>query len=570
MRSDNGGVAIALATLLSTYALKYFSLEPTMYGIFYSSFYSGIDSVINSVDFKTLNISDYISRWNIFVVIALYIVYCYAGSVINYIKKWFNRDINYITLDIYNMSDINTFIEYRDNFREFYSIADEVEFGNPELLVGSKEYNRTYEVSDMSYFKKSADDSVITFEDKNFDIKGYYMWKKVSVKFDVGKENVQKQINLPYIQLCIEKKGNADVTKYFDDLEKKCDEMQNDQIRLYHVKVIKDGSDEIHENEYLMYKGKKRPIEELEKKYINPFFHKERSRLWNMAKQIQHDPESFYEIGQTPRMGLLLWGPPGTGKSSFAFRIAMSLNRHIISVDLRSIKNKHEIYKIMRKPCVNGEYLNPKDVVFIFDEFDLTVLELYHKKNKMSNVISTWITHLNSEKNKLSTDKPDIKEDKVPIIDDEESESDKKTSKNYTIESFGYDTQDLSLEDLLEIFQGPVPLEGSIIISTTNKFKEILELCPALFRPGRLTPVYFGVTDLYNLNEVSKYFFNKEIDLEKYPDMESKLKTLEIPTSQIIDWAAASKFNYSNIDNNTTSIDSKWEEFIGNVINFKP
>ena len=54
------------------------------------------------------------------------------------------------------------------------------------------------------------------------------------------------------------------------------------------------------------------------------------------------------------------------------------------------------------------------------------------------------------------------------------------------------DEGEFQLEDLLEILQGPVPREGQIIIATTNKFDEIKNECPALFRPGRLTPIEFG------------------------------------------------------------------------------
>ena len=94
---------------------------------------------------------------------------------------------------------------------------------------------------------------------------------------------------------------------------------------------------------------------------------------------------------------------------------------------------------------------------------------------------------------------------------------------------------ELMLDDLLEIIQGPVPKNGSIIIATTNKYEEIKELCPALFRPGRLTPVLFDYADKYTVNEMCKHFYNKElkekIDIYKY----------KISPSQLIQFVTESK-----------------------------
>ncbi len=48
--------------------------------------------------------------------------------------------------------------------------------------------------------------------------------------------------------------------------------------------------------------------------------------------------DCFVLARQTPAAAFLLHGPPGTGKSAFAARVAKALQRHLISVDLRNIK----------------------------------------------------------------------------------------------------------------------------------------------------------------------------------------------------------------------------------------
>jgi hypothetical protein len=111
---------------------------------------------------------------------------------------------------------------------------------------------------------------------------------------------------------------------------------------------------------------------------------------------------------------------------------------------------------------------------------------------------------------------------------------------NISIENFGYDTNDLNLEDLLEIFQGPVPLEGSIIIATTNKYEEIRRMCPALFRANRLTPVKCDYLDNKTLSEITKYFFNKNVKWSK--DVRKK----NIATCTVLEIAYEAKFNNEN------------------------
>jgi hypothetical protein len=220
----------------------------------------------------------------------------------------------------------------------------------------------------------------------------------------------------------------------------------------------------------------------------------------------------------------------------------------------------------------------------MFDEFDLTVKELHAKKKKTSNIMDMWLKHVSSIENKseflnnkiinnnyVKNDKKDNKKNKdksakkimsislennkenndnnIEFLDSDDSASsddDNKSTKSkkkedYTIESFGYSNEDISLEDLLEIFQGPVPIEGAIIIATTNKFKEIYELCPALFRPGRLTPVEFDYLEQKTFTEISQYFYNKQ------PPFEININN-KLSPSNIIEIVSKSKFIINNID----------------------
>jgi hypothetical protein len=94
--------------------------------------------------------------------------------------------------------------------------------------------------------------------------------------------------------------------------------------------------------------------------------------------------------------------------------------------------------------------------------------------------------------------------------------------------------------NLLEIFQGAVPSDGSIIIANTNDYDGIRELCPALFRPGRLTPVYFGYLDKPTIQQLSEYYFKKSLDIVIPQE-------IKVPTSQIIELALSASTKDKNI-----------------------
>jgi SpoVK/Ycf46/Vps4 family AAA+-type ATPase len=550
-----GGLSVVIATILTTYIIQFFDISQALYG----PIYTGLDQAFQNMTLDYESILSHLTFKNILGLIGLYFAYKYYSTVESYIKYYITRDKKYNVLNLYDNNEIRTFLEYVDYFKNFFEVPKQMEYGNPELKVQAKEYTKNIDIEDMAYFKKSVDGIKVTFNDTNFNYKGYYMWKRKEIK--ITKKEESYTIFTPYIHLCIEDRKGADVNEYYNQITKKCEDMSNDEIEILHVKMMKDEG-EIINNEFVVYDGKKKPLEELENLYIAPFFHKERDRLWKILKEINFNPQQFYKFGQAPRMGLLLHGPPGTGKSTFAFRIAMALNRHIVSMDLRSIKNKHEIYRALRSPYIDGLKCEPKEIVYIFDEFDLTVRELHAKKSKMSGIYETWMKHiskinhsfeeptitsndkkkkgnkakskfidlLNAPKTHKNLDESDDEE-----LDKDETSSDKK-KKDYSMESFGYDTEDLSLEDLLEILQGPVPLEGSIIIATTNKYEDIKELCPALFRPGRLTPVHFDYADNWLVNEICKYFYKQEYNSDE------DVRKYDISPSYLIQIASESNF----------------------------
>ena len=488
------------ATLITVLLSKRYNMDMPTYGALLAVCTVILNYLI-SIDFDKLSdLKMYVQSYFLHCVIALGVI----SFALNYSKINFKglflrseKETKYRVLNINTYSDTLIFMRYINYFPEFFEKPSEVQIG-----IFNK--NRTCDpnASILDSESMRVDDGVkVKFHDKNFNVRGYYMWTRVEINSGKYKDSNSDIVRyFQSLQVHVDESTCDDIMKYYNDLEKKVAEINLKKCgtTLYFLKYTaestrhpnKDGT-YIPNHYYEFYNGSL-SLEELESKYISTFFSPEKERMWKLAKQVHLNPTQFIKVGQSPQIGWLLHGPPGTGKSSFAYRLAMSLQRHIVSIDIRSVKNREKIFKMVRRPrvCENSHTLNPKNVVYIFDEFDLTVSELCCREKNKNKATNEWLTLLT----KFQKDKDD-KEDSETTL----------TPPNLD--------ENMSLTDLLEFFQGPVPLTGAIIIATTNKYEEIKEMCPALVRPGRLTPVYFGNADSKTINEISNYHFGRDIDI---------------------------------------------------------
>ena len=87
----------------------------------------------------------------------------------------------------------------------------------------------------------------------------------------------------------------------------------------------------------------------------------------------------------------------------------------------------------------------------------------------------------------------------------------------------------MRLGDLLELFQGSIPIKDRMIIATTNHFNKIKEFLPALFRNGRMTPLAFSYLDWDSFVELCQFYFHTNPTNNKFE--------IILPTSQLIEMA---------------------------------
>jgi SpoVK/Ycf46/Vps4 family AAA+-type ATPase len=491
-------------------------------------------------------------------------------------RSYFKNQQQYITINIYEDAHLSNFTKYVKHNHKYYDNSVNINVGSlekkSEILLRRQDDKGIADtlMTESKYISQDVDYR-ITFDDEYLGVKGYYIWRKVTKeRKDINNKPINEYTVL-YVEYNILKTKDivpADTINKINDFIKGL-EKKNDNIILKYIKVMKHKDGGSYNHAVQFYSGTKQPFESLETQFMKPFFHQDKDRLWSVIKNVCMDPEFYRNRGQISRISLLLYGPPGTGKSSFAYRIAMCFLRHIVSLDIREL-GKANLYQILQRPAIEGIADSTyKDVVFLFEEFDVSIKELYlrDKKTSFSSDVhySTMLSMCNQLANKIyDKDGNNVQENYIQNnknVDNDKNDNNKKTDTNdkdndktkqnimnklgkhgekqhydseYVYEYFDKHTyeppNEFKLRDLLEIFQGPLPFESMIMIANTNKYDEIHEMCPELFRPGRLTPVYFGYINKETLQDISKYFFGKKMT-GYIPEV------LNIPTSQVIDVA---------------------------------
>jgi hypothetical protein len=465
----------------------------------------GISSVLLSFD-PTI-ISKGITQYRIYMTMVTVVL----GYVTILIYKYMNKpvkikSVQYKSLKIYRSSECGIIRFMMETHPGFYSRDYDMEVANPKF-----ETMGNYYIAEIG--KK------IFFNDTKFNAKGYLRYEEEKVQIGSGDKTRDQAVRCMVIYL--EKKCTMQCDEYIKKMEKYRDTIMydSDEMTLWSVKVMAKSSKNDEDNRrsdynhYVqMYKGPKKNHEERYQKWFGSYFSPHKAYLWEYMSNIHYHPERFHKFGQGARCNLLLHGPPGTGKSTFVYRLAMSLGRHIVSLDLTALgDDRTKIYQVIQSPRIKDYTMTPDKYIILLEEFDIAVTHLKEKNKRpdFTHMYSKWTSAAVSES--------------------------KGSSDNDTGFTYSRSTREFELEDLLEILQGPVPLEGAMVIATTNKYDEIKQVCPALFRPGRLTPIEFGYLDWTSLQEMSRHYFQQELTF-------GPIDSISVSSSEIIEIAMASSF----------------------------
>lgn len=270
------------------------------------------------------------------------------------------------------------------------------------------------------------------------------------------------------------------------------------------------------------------------KKFSNLFFPGKRELL-NLVDDFMHQKGKFAVDGFPQKLGLLLSGPPGTGKTSLIKALAHYTNRHIVSVNLARIKTNQELMDLMfdLQFPVHGNDMPLKmkfsELIFVMEDVDASSKVVYARQTKSSASPSSDVNAPDpqpllrastGEASDLPEEQPqqgdsataalrvvDALADVMLAAKGDGEGSDAKirgyAPPGVTRISFRPDDE-LNLAGLLNVIDGVVDAPGRILVMTTNHPEK---LDAALIRPGRINrKMHLGYMDGESLCQMASHY----------------------------------------------------------------
>ncbi|OQR95127.1 hypothetical protein THRCLA_08015 [Thraustotheca clavata] len=231
-----------------------------------------------------------------------------------------------------------------------------------------------------------------------------------------------------------------------------------------------------------------------EDKTFNSLFFDDKPELLSLLDNFLNKTGKFAIKGFPYKMGLLLHGPPGTGKTSLIKALAQYTKRHIVNISLSKIRTNQELMDAVfdLKFNVAGEDLPVKlsydKIVFVMEDIDCA-----------SNVVNARTDEI---KNQNDDGIPDL----LAMFEDSSDKiigpSPKKSSSDR-----------LNLSGLLNVLDGVVDCPGRIVIMTTNHPEK---LDPALIRPGRVNKkLLMGHINARQTILMMEHYFSARLDIKQ-------------------------------------------------------
>lgn len=192
-------------------------------------------------------------------------------------------------------------------------------------------------------------------------------------------------------------------------------------------------------------------------------------------------------------MGFLVYGLPGTGKTSFIKALCNYLGRNAYLVDMRGVKTSQDFLNLF-----NGSSgSNIKDFVYVFEEFDC-VQGVIKKRTHIS---------IDEIEEKSSTSiKKELREQYMEYLQqlqkttEENIKKELKMNMDGVMKKIAEIDNALTLDTILQVLDGMCEMRERVIVATTNHVDKI---DPALLRSGRfdlkLEFGYFNNTEIKEL-----------------------------------------------------------------------
>lgn len=349
--------------------------------------------------------------------------------------------------------------------------GNKVETDLPTDIVHEKINYQDYKLDDIVKYKFCLNNNLIINDTIEW-IKKTYNTYNTNKQFELQYDDISNDVyvngkNSKIVFMPIWKYKNVDTKKYeyvwlancilytnnfnaLSDLVKEIKKIKTEKVKISgEIYEILCNSDKNGNEVYTQLLGNINPNRIFKNIYFD-----EKPKLLSILEKFKEKKMYPEDLSIDNKLGILLHGPPGTGKTGCISAIANYLGRKILLINKLDQQNYKDIFNHITQ---NPEFI--KEHVIVFDEIDYILCSNKEKLNSISIKLN------------------ELKEQLLITVD-----SDERNDLINEIKMLKKNNNEDFIKSILQFLDGMIDMSERIIIATTNYPERIN---PLFLRPGR-------------------------------------------------------------------------------------